>query len=227
MTARYYTKSSYVTSQDGSIDNLPISLPITCIYGMFPNQRGHARRAGDKHTRLGTHVPVMAACYEALGPSAETPVTVFEHGMGTSSTPFIHTLTNVVSFVSFEGDRAWARCADCAKQPSLYHTIYATADPTQLSKELAPLPTGRSLALIDGPGPTRSVALGCFMSIGVTFIIEHDAETYTLKDIAARRDLAHKHGYGAFQYVALNPESTVFVSSSSPHLPLTGSCVTL
>ncbi len=188
----------------------------------FPNQRGKAKRSGERNVRYETHKPVLQACIEELGSG---PFFAIEHGMGLGSTPFFHTHPNV-TIVSFEREKEWAWCSNCNSGSLEPHSIVITYD-KQVSEQVKQgFDPPRTVGLVDGFAAHRIVVLEQWMSQSIPFIVEHDAETMKGHQVRTRRALAFSTSYTAYQYVALNPESIVYVHSSK-HLSLTGSCVPL
>lgn len=172
---------------------------------MYPNVRGKARRHGDKTVRVATHVPALE-----LGCSAVKPEFVIEHGMGLGSTPFFHRVSSVKRILSFENEARWATCDRCPASPGLEHVI-APFSPDGFAEKTSVFDSSRTIALVDGEAAKRPVALELSMKLGVPWIVEHDAECCQPEEVDARVKLCVQHGYSAFQYMLLNPESLVYV----------------
>ena len=194
------------------------------VTNMYPNVRGKQPRDTDRNTRYGTHLPVLQACVTALGATPENPIELVELGMGLSSTPFFHAQANVSLITSFEREQPWLRCADCAAGSTQPHKMLLATD-TDVVSMVRQFRSQRAVALVDGFTAHRPIALEAWMRAGVSFIVEHDAETFNSFDIKHRRALAEAFGYSAWQYIELNPETALFVKEPLS-LPISG-CVRL
>lgn len=192
-----------------------------------PNKRGGAHRSKDRNTRYATHVPCLQACVEALEPSADRPMYVIEHGMGLGSTPFFHTLPHVMNIISFEREPEWLFCNDCLSGSTQPHSITLLDDKTAIDQaSVGVTDPERTVGLVDGFASQRMAVLEAWMRLGVAFIVEHDADVFSGKEVRNRRALATNFGYKAYQYTGHDPESAIFINSHAA-LPLTGSCVEL
>lgn len=191
-----------------------------------PNKRGKAIRSKDRNTRYATHIPCLQACVEALNPSAERPIFVVEHGMGLGSTPFFHSLPHVANIISFEREPDWLFCNDCLSGSTQPHSITLLEDSTAVEQSKTGLTDPeRTVGLVDGYADQRYGVLEAWMHLGVTFIVEHDADTFGGRQFRLRRPLIEKYDYIAYQYTGHDPESVIYMSSRKYDLPLTGSCV--
>lgn len=177
---------------------------------MHPNLRGNASRSDKKDIRIATHLSVLKFVVSNFEINS-----VIEHGMGKSSTPYFHSIPSVLTIVSFENDTKWQICNNCfSKQDSRRHTIL-TFEAQRLLQEINQIDPAKTLALVDGVGDERIVALQILQEQGVAFIVEHDSETLSLDNVLARNSLCTKNGYTAFQYVLENPESILYMKNSN------------
>ncbi len=192
-----------------------------------PNKRGKASRSGDRNTRYATHIPVLKACIGAMSATALNPIYVIEHGMGLGSTPFFHSVHNVASITSFEREPGWLFCNDCLSGSTQPHSITLLHDQTILNqaKSCVTVPE-RTVGLVDGYVKQRLPMLETWMSLGMAFIVEHDADAFTGPEIRSRQKAAKAFGYAAYQYADHDPETAFFVSPGA-QLSLTGSCAKL
>lgn len=175
---------------------------------LYPNTRGTARRSDDKHVRVATHIPALnVAC------SVIAPTHVVEHGMGYGSTPHFHSIDTVTHILSFENDERWRECNCCIEGSATKHVIIEYSD-SNFSEQAKDFPIDKTIALIDGEAKERPRALSISMQLGVPWIVEHDAECFTDDDLKVRLGFCKSLGYTAYQHVALNPESVVYVRGS-------------
>lgn len=171
-----------------------------------------------------THVPVLKECVGALSASVDRPIYVIEHGMGLGSTPFFHTLPHVANIVSFEREPEWLFCNDCLSGSTQPHSITLLQDETAIEQAHVGISDPeRSMAFVDGYAGQRMAVLEVWMQMGVAFIVEHDADVFTGREVRARKALAELFGYAAYQYTGHDPETAFFVGPRAPHLSLTGS----
>jgi hypothetical protein len=181
---------------------------------MTPNKRGKASRSKDRNTRYATHVPVLKACIDVLSASVESPIYAIEHGMGLGSTPFFHSLSNVANIISFEREQEWLFCNDCSSGSLQPHSINLLSDKSAIEQATTGIvEPSRTIALVDGFAAQRASVLEAWMSLGVAFIVEHDAEVFTERDVRHRRTLAKNFGYVALQYAGRDPETAFFIKS--------------
>lgn len=190
----------------------------------FPNKRGKATRSNDRNTRYATHTPVLKSCIEALS-SSVGQVYAIEHGMGLASTPFIHQHPAVVSMVSLEREPEWARCDTCSSGSNKPHVVKLVRDGEERREALVAfeengLKPESTVGLVDGFAWQRVHVLWAWMELGVSMIVEHDAETLSEVDVAVRRRLSRSFGYRAVQFTGLNPETLFFVKDNAARVPL-------
>lgn len=178
-----------------------------------PNQLGNAERHREKSVRVATHVPVLQHCIT----SSRVKIThVLEHGMGLSSTPFFHTLPDVVVIASLENDERWRTCDTCDNTPDgKVHVIESYVTSIEfvqfVQKHTDPAHT---LVFVDGPHLERINVLGIMQRLNVPFLVEHDAESLPEFDLHLRKQESASNGYGMYQYVALNPETMLYTRIS-------------
>jgi hypothetical protein len=175
----------------------------------YPNTRGNSPRSDSKADRVATHIPLFK--YALTLPAAAQVDVVIEHGMGLGSTPFFHSLSSVKRIVSFENDPTWRRCNLCGKDEKS-HTITSLSgeNPLQSLDNIVPSCT---IALVDGPADERLIFLNDCLLAGIAIIVEHDAETFTQRDLEMRREACKNAGYKAYQWINDNPESALYIKS--------------
>lgn len=72
-----------------------------------------------------------------------------------------------------------------------------------------------TMVLVDGEGPERFEALEYSLRGKLRWVVEHDAETFSVIELASRKKLCDETGYIAHQYVGENPESVLYVASDA------------
>lgn len=156
-----------------------------------PNQRGNAKRDPSKVVRCGTHLPVLERVFNTFGPKSAV-----EHGCGLNSTKFF--AERCETFVSIEDVPSWRIDVD---QPIVGFVEYMKD------------PLCADCFLIDGRNETERLAiLNVILERNLaTYIVLHDAESYSMHDEIVRK--VKECGYSAFQYVASNPETFLFVKN--------------
>jgi len=185
----------------------------------FPNNKGKAIRSKVRNERYGTHLTVLGMSIDILNPSIENPIELIEHGMGLSSTSFLHSIKNVNIITSFEREIEWANCKDCDKGSQQCHNIILINDDSFTEQITSMNFATRAVALVDGYALHRPIILESLMKNGVEFIVEHDAETFVVGEVVLRQAFARKYDYDAYQYVGKNPESALYVKKSKLFQP--------
>lgn len=170
--------------------------------------RGKAQRSRNKEVRIGTHLDVLREVVR----NAEVKY-IIEHGMGLSSTGYLHGLVPQ-TLLSFENVPVWQHCRHCDENmpPEMTHRIVEFIEETFTHEiKAAAADPGMTLALIDGPGVERMKVTAACMRLNVQWIVEHDAETFEAEELKARQDEAQTHGYAAYQYTGVQPESVLYM----------------
>jgi hypothetical protein len=128
--------------------------------------------------------------------------------MGKSSTSFFHSL-DLAELLSFENVPEYQVCQDCALEGNVIpHKITEFSENFRLLLNVDPVGT---LVFVDGQADERFPVLQACMQLGAPVIVEHDAETFTKTELSDRRKLVGALGYTAFQYIAQQPETALYV----------------
>lgn len=185
----------------------------------YPNTRGGARRHELKTVRVATHSAVLRACLAA------TPgdVDVLEHGMGVGSTPLIHAFSRLRKMLSYETEPQWMTCSTCSDEEAKKKHVISNPKPEQFEEEAKRTfgSLDQCVVFVDGPGKERFEVVRLAMTSGAPYIIEHDAECYSVEEVQARKEISARCGYSAHQYVLENPETAFYVKAGAkmPELP--------
>ncbi len=180
----------------------------------YPNTRGRARRAIEKSVRVRTHSIVLSACLDAVPGDVE----VLEHGMGMGSTPLIHAFPRLKKMLSFETEPQWMTCDTCKDEETKKKHVILNPTPEQFEEKTKEVfhSLSQCVVFVDGPGFERGAILKMAMANGSPYIVEHDAECFSLAEIQERRENSQLHGYSAWQYVGENPETAFYVKLEMP-----------
>ncbi len=156
----------------------------------------------------------MSACLEAV----PGDVDVLEHGMGIGSTPLIHGFPRLKKMLSFETEPQWMTCDTCKDEEAKKKHVILNPTPDQFEEKTKEVFSSMSqcVVFVDGPGKERGAILKMAMSKGAPYIVEHDAECFSLAEVQERRYHAQLHGYSAWQYVGENPETAFYVKLEAP-----------
>lgn len=148
--------------------------------------------------------------------------------MGLGSTPFFHSLSHVEKITSFERELDWMFCNDCDSGSLQPHDIIHLHDESAIEQARDGIVNpARTVGLVDGFVAQRMPVLEAWMSLGVAFIVEHDADAFTKRDVVGRRELAKQFGYLACQYTEFDPETAFFIAPDADGLTVSGSYVAL
>jgi hypothetical protein len=167
----------------------------------FPNARGRAPRNGEKSVRVGTHLHCMQILSDAIN-----PLYGIEHGMGLSSTQWLHK-KNLQVLLSYEDNGNWRTCNPCSNT----HVIvaYEGIDKfVELVKATIP-DLQRTICLVDGPGAQRVDMFVALIRLGAPAIAFHDAETLVPEDLARIKEVEKESGYFIRQHMGTSPETII------------------
>jgi hypothetical protein len=176
---------------------------------MTINQKGNAKRHPNKSVRVSTHTPVLELAISLLGNN----ITIVEHGMGISSTPFFHKEVKISRILSFEDDKKWMNCADCNTTISnKIHHINSFNSLENCKNIISSFVENHKdiIVLVDGPSDQRIQVLKIAQELMISHIVEHDAETFNSNELLQRVEISRKNRYNVYQYIKLNPETMFY-----------------
>lgn len=174
---------------------------------LYPNRKGLGFRSPNKKIRISTHIEVLKSCF-SVGQIDH----VIEHGMGFGSTPFFHE-SKVKTLLSFENVPIWQKCEACdQEQQVINHKIVIFDQETYVKHIEESVQNSKyTLAFIDSHPIERNFILKKCLDLGVPWIVEHDAETFTREQLFVRRRFLQAHDYVGFQFIKLEPETSIYV----------------